>query len=126
MIFYTKTRQIIKNVIEIFNDGIDQSTNNIQVILNKYINTLKIFGVQITKQNHKFTLENSLYSMQFSSDDLKSINILSKSINNFPDNEITKNLEDFLKILMQRMNTNDKNKLNSLKKIMIFHFSILI
>ncbi len=79
-----------KNVIEIFNDGIDQSTNNIQVILNKYINTLKIFGVQITKQNHKFTLENSLYSMQFSSDDLKSINILSKSINNFPDNEITK------------------------------------
>ena len=32
-----------KNVIEIFNDGIDQSTNNIQVILNKYINTLKDF-----------------------------------------------------------------------------------
>ena len=90
MIFYTKDEANYKNVIEIFNDGIDQSTNNIQVILNKYINTLKIFGVQITKQNHKFTLENSLYSMQFSSDDLKSINILSKSINNFPDNEITK------------------------------------
>lgn len=111
-----------KKVIEIFNDGIDQSTNNTQVILNKYINTLKIFGIKIKKRNHQFTLENSLYSMPFSSDDLKSINILSKSINNFPDNEITKNLEDFLKLLMQRMNLNDKNKLNSLKKDCDFSF----
>lgn len=111
------------SVLQIFqDDGIEQSTNNIQVVLNKYINTLKVFGIKIKKEKNKYKLESSLYSMNFSMDDLKSISILINSVENFPDKEITKDLNDFLNVLMLRMNNDDKNKLNNINKNYDFSF----
>lgn len=110
-------------VIEIFKDDVnEQSTNNIQVILNKYINTLRVFGIEIEKENNKFVLKSSLYRMNFTVEDLKSISILGKSAKNFPDKEISKNLMDFIHILTFRMNEDDKIKLNSLVKNYDFSF----
>ena len=38
-------------VVDIFKDDVnEQSTNNIQVVLNKYINTLRVFGINIEKK----------------------------------------------------------------------------
>ena len=69
------------SVIEIFKDEInEQSTNNIQVNINKYINTLKIFGMKIVKENHKFKLLSSLYSLDMNVEDLKSLAIDRKSV----------------------------------------------
>ena len=47
-------------VLEIFQDEIKETTtNNIQVTLNKYINTLRVFGLKIKKENGKtFTIAN--------------------------------------------------------------------
>lgn len=111
------------SVVEIFKDDInEQSTNNIQVILNKYLNTLRVFGLEIEKINNKFVIKNSLYSVLFSPDDLKSISILKKSGNNFPDKEISKNLNEFIQNLTFRMSEEDKSKLISLGKNYDFSF----
>ena len=42
-----------QSVINIFIDDFneDQTTNNIQVVLNKYLNTLKVFGLNVVKEN---------------------------------------------------------------------------
>ncbi len=110
-------------VVDIFKDDVnEQSTNNIQVVLNKYINTLRVFGINIEKENNKFVLKSSLYRMNFTVEDLKSISILGKSAKNFPDKEISKNLMDFINILTFRMNDDDKIKLNSLVKNYDFSF----
>ena len=74
---YESVKDIFKND---FDD--EQSTNNIQVVLNKYLNTLKVFGINVKKVNNQYKLLNNLYAMNFSEDDLKSINILSKNPSN--------------------------------------------
>ncbi len=112
------------NVVEIFKDEIEeQTTNNIQVNLNKYINTLKIFGIKIKKEKHKYKLLSSLYSMKFSIEDLKSISILVSSLQKFPEVELTEDIKEFISSLELRMNNEDKNILNCLNKIFGEDFS---
>jgi predicted DNA-binding transcriptional regulator YafY len=105
------------SVVNIFQEDIKETnTNTIQVILNKYINTLKIFGIKIKKENNKYQLLSSLYSMNFTIDDLKAISILTSSLNNFPDIDLTQDVNNFIQSLETRMNNDDKNKLNDLNK----------
>lgn len=113
-----------ESVIEIFKDDLneEQSINNIQVVLNKYINALKVFGVKIRKVKNKFKLESSLYSIKFSEDDIKSIVILQNSVENFPDKNISQDIKDFIRILMFRMDNESKNKLNNINNLYDFSF----
>ncbi|MBR6722638.1 hypothetical protein IKL64_04205 [bacterium] len=112
------------NVVEIFKDKIEeQTTNNIQVNLNKYINTLKIFGIKIKKEKQKYKLLSSLYSMKFSIEDLKSISILVSSLQKFPEVELTEDIKEFVSSLELRMDNEDKNILNCLNKIFGEDFS---
>ena len=105
------------SVVSIFKDEIDEtSINTVQVNLNKYINTLKIFGIKIRKENNKFKLLSSLYVMNFDLDDLKAISLLASSINSFPDIDLTQEVNGFLQSLEARMNNEDKNTLNELKQ----------
>lgn len=105
------------SVVSIFKDEIDEtSVNTIQVNLNKYFNTLKIFGIKIKKENNKFKLLSSLYSMNFTIEDLKAISLLATSVNSFPDIDLTQDVNEFLQSLEARMNNEDKNKLNELKQ----------
>lgn len=112
------------SVIEIFKDEInEQSTNNIQVNINKYINTLKIFGMKIVKKNHRFKLLSSLYSLDMSLDDLKSLAILINSAQNFPDENLTEDVNEFAKSIELRMNGDDKFALNNLTQKSDYDFS---
>lgn len=113
-----------QKVIDIFKDDFneDQSTNNIQVVLNKYMNALKVFGIQIEKENNKFKLRSNLYSVPFSTDDLKAINILTTSANNFPNEQISKELKKFIQVVKNRMNNENKNTLNNLNSKYNFSF----
>lgn len=105
------------SVVNIFKDEIDEpSINTIQVNLNKYFNTLKIFGIKIKKENNKFKLLSSLYSMKFSLDDLRAISLLTSSIHNFPDLDLTQDVSNFIQSLEARMNNDDKNKLDALNQ----------
>ena len=117
-------RAFYKDVVEIFKDEInEQSANNIQVTLNKYINTLKVFGIKIDKINNKYKMQSSLYSTEFSLDDLKSISILTSSVKNFPDNDITEEIKNFLFVIEQRMSSEDKAQLSGLNSTTNYNFS---
>ena len=117
-------RAFYKDVVEIFKDEInEQSANNIQVTLNKYINTLKVFGIKIEKINSKYKMQSSLYSMEFSLEDLKSISILTSSLKSFPDKNITDEIKNFLSSIEQRMNSEDKTHLSMLNSISDYNFS---
>jgi len=111
-------------VIEIFKDDLNesQSINNVQVVLNKYINALKVFGVKVRKVKNKFVLESSLYSIKFTQEDLKSISILQNSVENFPDDDIANDIKDFIRILMFRMDNDSKNRLNNINNKYDFSF----
>lgn len=115
-----------KNVLEIFKDDIDEDinkkSNNAQVVLNKYINTLRIYGIKVVKQDNKFQLKSSLYSMRFTLEDLKSISLLVSSIQEFPDGDITNNVNEFLNKIHFRMNNEDKNKFGNLTPAKAFDF----
>lgn len=116
------------DVVAIFKDEInEQSANNIQVTLNKYINTLKIFGMKIVKRNKKYELLNGLYFMDFTNDDLKSLSLLITSITNFPEENVASSVQSVTKEIQMRMNGEDKialNNLNSKSKYNLsFYFS---
>lgn len=113
-----------QSVIDIFIDDFneDQTTNNIQVVLNKYLNTLKVFGLNVVKENNKFILKNGLYSIPFSNDDLISIGILTKLSENFPDKDISQNIQKLLQELNFRMDESYKNKLKNISKNYNFSF----
>ena len=97
------------DVIEIFMDeSYDQTPNNLQVNINKYFNTLKIFGIKVKKEKNKFKLLSGLYSMYFTMDDLKSISLIMSYLNYFPEIDMTQNIEKFLESIEIRMNNEDK------------------
>ena len=117
------------NVINIIKQGDkDQSTNNIQVTLNKYLNSLKVAGMKIIKSNNKFCLDSSFYSMNFTKEDIESIGILYNSCQNFPDKNITENILSLLKNLELRMTNKDKTVLYEIttKKDYSFYYSDML
>lgn len=65
-----------KDVISIFADEDDGVISNSHVILNKYLNTLKIFGIKITKKKNKYYLLNMPFNIDFTADDVKAVELL--------------------------------------------------
>lgn len=109
-------------VIDIFKSDIteqkenydDKKLNNLtQVVLNKYINALKVFGIKIRKENNKFKLDSNLYTENYSQDDLKALSIILNAERNIQDTDLTKNIAELKENLLLRMNNEDKNILNS-------------
>ena len=116
-------RAYYKDVVEIFKDEIgEKSSNNIQVILNKNMNALRVFGIKVRKEKNKYRLHSSLYSMNFTPEDIKSINLLNASKDNFPDKDVQNNISHFIKHLILRMNNKDKTQLSKLKTNYDFSF----
>jgi len=88
--------------------------NLIQVIINKYINSLKVFGIKIKKEKHKYKLNSSLYSIEYTLKDIKALSILLSAGNNIPDENLNKDMKNLKENMLLRMNNSDKNTLNSL------------
>jgi len=111
-------------VIRIFNEEVEARKNPkiTQVVLNKYINALRVFGIKIIKKNNKYEFESSLYSLNYTLDDLKSISMLLNAANNFPDKEISGNFRSFASELLLRMNNPDKKELHTLQTNYDFSF----
>ena len=112
-----------ESVYEIFKSDIirenevydDKKLNNlVQVVLNKYINALRIFGVKIKKEKNKFKLESSLYISEYSIDNIKAMSILTSANINIPDKDINKNISELVNNIVLRMDIQRRNILNSL------------
>lgn len=116
-----------QRVVEIFKDEIStknaQNSNSIQVLINKYINALKIFGIKIIKEKNKYKLQSSLYSMKLSTDDIKSMSILLASSQNFPDKKSGDTVKEFIDKIELRMSNEDKNILSTYIKNSDYDFS---
>lgn len=84
------------------------------VLLNKYLNTLKVFGIKIKKQNHKFHLLNSPFKIPFDKIDLQSIMLFKNSLNLLSDGKTKNNLEEFLFNLFIRFDENAKTYIENL------------
>ena len=96
--------------------------NLIQVVINKYINALKVFGVKIKKERHKYKLESSLYSVEYSTNELKALSLIVGASKNLPDENISENIEKLKSNLLLRMNNSNKNTFNFLSTDKDFSF----
>jgi len=118
-----------KDVIELFSEKSDEECSNPHVILNKYLNTLKIFGIKIKKKNNKYYLLNSPYKIDLDSDDLKAIAILKEGLNILPNGKMRSNFEQFFRELEIRYSENLQNITQSIDSIsaqrLSFYFSEL-
>ena len=110
-------------VIELFSTG-KEGKNNPTVILNKYLNTLKIFGLKIKKHNKKFYLLNPPLSLEMSAGDIEAVNLLSDFMEVFPNGKNKKNFLQLLKKIEAMIPDNMKSQLlrNSSDKDSIMHF----
>lgn len=112
------------DVIAIFKDELNnQSANNIQVTLNKYINTLKVFGLNIKKVKNKYIMLSNLYSMDFTLEDLKSLLLIETCAKNMSQSTLLSEIEQFYKEIYMRMNNEDKTALSILNTQNNYNFS---
>ena len=101
-----------KKVINLFSDGNYDGTSNTHVTLNKYLNALKIFGVNVKKINNKYKMITPLYTINFGEDDLKSIALLKQAGNIMPKGASKKNFDEFLDNIIIRSGDKDIENLS--------------
>ena len=104
-----------KKVIQHFSEGNYDGTSNTHVILNKFLNALKIFGIKIKKFKHKYTLQSPIYKLNFSNEDLKGFSILQKACEDLPDGKTKTEFTGFLRALSLRFDEASKNNLEVLE-----------
>lgn len=93
------------SVISDYNDGIPASDNNLySVTLNKYLNTLKLFGLNVKKEHGKYHLINPPYKIELSPEELKGFNIIKNFLNTQNDEENSqKEFQKFIKAFELRL-----------------------
>ena len=97
--------------MNIFADEANAST--FPVVLNKYLNTLKIFGIKVKKVKNKYHLLNMPFNIDFNIDDIKTVILLKSALSILPNNKSRESLEDFIKSIEIRYSDNAKNIANS-------------
>ena len=97
-----------KKVIDLISDGKYDGTSNTHVTLNKYLNAMKIFGINVKKENNKYQMLTPLYKIKFDIEDLKSILILKNAGKTLPEGNQKKQLQSFLKSLEIRYDEKTK------------------
>lgn len=111
-----------KNVITIIETGDNFEKVSAPVLLNKYLNTLKVFGINVKKIDQKYIMINSPYKIDFDEIDLKSIALLKKTLDIIPKSSISTALETFLSLLFLRFSDDAKNYF---KNINVKHYQDL-
>lgn len=101
-----------EKVIELFSST-KEAQNNTNVTLNKYLNTLKIFGIKVKKFNKKFHILNSPYTIDLSSEELETMKLLSAFIDAYPDEKNKKIFLEFLKQIDIRLTESCRSHIKS-------------
>lgn len=98
-----------KDVINHFSDGKYNGKSNTHVTLNKYLNTMRIFGIKVKKSNHKYKMLSSLYKLKFNIEDLRSIKLLKKAGELLPEGVTKNDFENFIHSLEIRYDESAQN-----------------
>jgi len=97
------------DVIKLFanNDGsISQKSN---VILNKYMNTLEIFGIKVKKIKNKYYLQSTPFSISLNEEDLYAVSLIKSVLSILPAGKNRTATEKFIKELEKHYDINTKN-----------------
>ncbi|MFI3301241.1 MAG: WYL domain-containing protein [Candidatus Gastranaerophilales bacterium] len=97
-----------------------------QVLLNKYLNTLKVFGMEVEKANHKYYLINSPFKINFTNDDLKIIHTLLNATNLLPQNKQQSEMLNFLQSIQARFDEENSKEFKLMNEDFKNEFSELI
>lgn len=82
----------------IADDGANLSDTNIySVTLNKYLNTLRLFGLNVKKEHGRYHLINPPYKIELDEDEFQAFNILKKCTEQLNDEKTKEELEKFIK-----------------------------
>lgn len=99
-----------ESVMAIFANSEDDKDRQC-VTLNKFLNTLKVFGTKVIKENNRYKVQNVPFSLKFDMDDLKSINLLKKVYEYLPESKNKAGLSDFIKNIESKFDNDTKLKL---------------
>ena len=103
-------------VIKLFADENGQLSQNSNVLLNKYLNTLKIFGVDFVKFKNYYYIKKMPFTFNFSQDDLRAISLMMSYLALVPNGKTKNELKEFLKNLEDRFDDNTRQLKYSLVK----------
>ena len=109
-----------ENIIELFNTEDNEPNPAAPVILNKYLNTLKIFGINITKVKNIYHLQNSFFSMNLDINDIKILKLLKSSGNILTTKKQKEQFESFIKDIEMRLTSISKEMLETHRRKTIF------
>ena len=101
------------DIIDLFNGSENSDNAGANVILNKYLNTLKIFGINIFKSKNIYYLQNSIFSFNLDNKDIRMLKKL-KNASGILQNHKQKEIFDrFIKDLELRLTRAAKEALDS-------------
>ncbi len=92
-------------VIKLFADSKGNITQNANVTLNKYLNTVKIFGVEVDKIKNKYILRHMPFSMKLNENDLQAVALIKSAVNFLSEG---KNKANVIKLVNDLQNLYDK------------------
>ena len=102
-----------RDIIELFNGSEKSDNAGANVILNKYLNTLKIFGINIYKSKNIYYLQNSIFSINLDNNDIKMLKKLKNASGILHNLKQKENFERFIKDIELRLTRAAKETLYS-------------
>ena len=114
-----------KKVIEHFSDGKYDGKSNTHVTLNKYLNAMNIFGVQVKKVKHIYKMLKSPCKLNFSKEDLKCIKLLKEASKILPEGSNKNSFDSFIRSIEIRYDDDTVNKLTEIENPDIDNYEFL-
>lgn len=100
-------------VMSIFAEEASANLSTFPVILNKYLNTLKIFGIKVKKVKNKYYLLNMPFNIDFTANDVKAVQLLKSACEMIPNAKSKETLLTFIKAVEMRYNETAKSVVTS-------------
>jgi hypothetical protein len=103
------------NVLKFCKEYCKGESSNPYVPLNKYLNTLKIFGIQVKKDKNRYYLLSTPYKIDLTGEDLRAVEIFKAYIKLMPESKAKTHFEQFLKNLELRYSESTQELSNSIR-----------
>jgi len=102
-----------EKVIKLFAESSDNEKSNPHVVLNKYMNALKIFGLKVKKDNGYYHLLSFPYQIDLDENDLEALSLLKSMCKSLPPGKNKTSFEKFLEDLELRYNEKTQKLVDS-------------
>lgn len=106
---FAKKDAEFSEVIQLFSNKDGSLAQKSNVLLNKYLNTLDIFGVKIKKKKNKYYLQKMPFTLNLDEKDLYAVNLIKSALSIMPRGKNKEVTEQFLSDLAKRYDAETKN-----------------